>query len=165
MGRSVRWSEELSFRANHRRVFYSWSILNVSTVHLNVICHLISQPVLGGHPVLSGHYSIPRGCPLNTGITVLNFSRGNHNTSENNQEPLKQLIIFPHLTRAKYRQTVLQQNSRFLPINRHMETFLSRLIQDLGCTPAAEKETWSPAVHTTMSLSWSEFSIIFHLAR
>ena len=31
----------------------------------------ISKPVLGGHPVLSGHYSIPRECPLNTGFTVL----------------------------------------------------------------------------------------------
>ena len=30
----------------------------------------LSKPVLGGHPVLSGHYSIPRGCPLNTGFTV-----------------------------------------------------------------------------------------------
>ena len=51
------------------------SILNVSIVHLNGIWHLIwrylSKPVLGGHPVLSGHYSIPRGCPLNTGFTVL----------------------------------------------------------------------------------------------
>ena len=25
---------------------------------------------LGGHPVLSGHYSTPRGYPLNTGFTV-----------------------------------------------------------------------------------------------
>ena len=30
----------------------------------------LSKPVLGGHPVLSGHYSIPRGCPLNTGFTI-----------------------------------------------------------------------------------------------
>ena len=29
------------------------------------------KPVLGGHPVLSGHYSIPRGCPLNAGFTLL----------------------------------------------------------------------------------------------
>ena len=57
-------------------VIVSGSILNVSTVHLNGIWHLIwrylSKPVLGGHPVLSGHYSIPRGCPLNTGFTVQN---------------------------------------------------------------------------------------------
>ena len=50
------------------------SIVNVSTVHLNGIWHLIWQyllkPVLGGHPVLSGHYSIPRVCPLNTGFTI-----------------------------------------------------------------------------------------------
>ena len=52
----------------------SRSILNVFTVHLNGIWHLrwfyLSKPVLGGHPVLSGHYSIPRGCLLNTGFTV-----------------------------------------------------------------------------------------------
>ena len=53
----------------------SGSIINTSTVYLNgiwlLIWHYISKPVLGGHPVLSGHYSIPRGCPLNTGFTVL----------------------------------------------------------------------------------------------
>ena len=56
-------------------VILSGSILNVSTVYLNDIWHLIgrylSKPVLGGHPVLSGHYSIPRECPLNTGFTVV----------------------------------------------------------------------------------------------
>ena len=55
-------------------IIVSGSILNVSTVRLNGIWHLIwrylSKPVLGGHPVLSGHYSIPRGCPLKTGFTV-----------------------------------------------------------------------------------------------
>ena len=55
-------------------VIVSGSILNVSTVHLNGIWHLIwrylLKPVLGGHPVLSEHYSIPWGCPLNTGFTV-----------------------------------------------------------------------------------------------
>ena len=58
-------------------VIVSGSILNVSTVHLNGIWHLIwcylSKPVLGRHPVLSRHYSIPRWCPLNTGFTVLNL--------------------------------------------------------------------------------------------
>ena len=57
-------------------VLASGSILNVSTVHLNGIWHLIwrclSRPVLGGHPVLSRHYSIPRGHLLNTGFTVIN---------------------------------------------------------------------------------------------
>ena len=55
-------------------VIVSGSILNFSTVHLNGIWHLIwrylLKPVGGEHPVLSGHYSIPRGCPLNTGFTV-----------------------------------------------------------------------------------------------
>ena len=31
------------------------------------------KTVLGGHPVLSGRYSIPRGCLLNTGFTVLGW--------------------------------------------------------------------------------------------
>ena len=59
-------------------VIVSGSIINASTVHLNGIWHLIwryiSKPVLGGHPVLSGHYNIPQGCPLNTGFTVFHFS-------------------------------------------------------------------------------------------
>ena len=58
------------------------SILNTSIVHSNDICHLIwrylSKPVLGGHPVLSGHYSIPRGCPLNTGFNVPTFITDSH---------------------------------------------------------------------------------------
>ena len=56
-------------------VIVSGSVINASTAHLNGIWHLIwryiSKPVLGGHPVLSGHYSIARGCPLNTGFSVL----------------------------------------------------------------------------------------------
>ena len=60
-------------------VIVSGSILNVSTVHLNGICHLtcryLLKPVLGGHPVLSGHYSIPRGCLLNTGFTVFIYTQ------------------------------------------------------------------------------------------
>ena len=46
----------------------SGSILNVSTVHLNGIWHLIWRHL--STPVLGGHYSIPRGCPLNTGFIV-----------------------------------------------------------------------------------------------
>ena len=56
-------------------VIVSGSIVNVSTVNLNGIGHLIwrypSKTVLGGHPVLSGHYSTPQGCPLNKGFTVM----------------------------------------------------------------------------------------------
>ena len=57
------------------RVFLTFAL------HLNGIWHLIwswrylSQPVLGGHPVLSGHYSIPRGCPLKTAFTVVWFGQ------------------------------------------------------------------------------------------
>ena len=62
-------------------VIVSGNILNVSTVHLNGIWHLIwhylSKPVLGGHPVLSGHYSIPRGCLLNKSFTVFKIRAKN----------------------------------------------------------------------------------------
>ena len=73
----VHFDKEITANVYHHSL--SWSILNVSTVHLNGIWHLIwrylSKPVLGGHPVLSGHYSIPQGCPLNTGFTVVTRAR------------------------------------------------------------------------------------------
>ena len=76
-GTMINWSTLIKKLMQTYIVIVSGSILNVSTVHLNGIWHLIwrylSKPVLGGHPVLSGHYSIPRGCPLNTGFTVLSF--------------------------------------------------------------------------------------------
>ena len=52
-------------------VIVSGSIINASTVHLNGIWHLIWRYI--SKPVLGGHYSIPRGCPLNTGFTVLQY--------------------------------------------------------------------------------------------
>ena len=73
-GTMINWSTLIKKWMQSYIVIASGSILNTSTVHLNGIWHLIwrylSKPVLGGHPVLSGHYSIPRGCPLNTGFTV-----------------------------------------------------------------------------------------------
>ena len=73
-GTMINWSSLIKKLMQTYIVIVSGSILNVSTVHLNGIWHLIwhylSNPVLGGHPVLSGHYSIPRGCPLTTGFTV-----------------------------------------------------------------------------------------------
>ena len=73
-GTMINWSSLIKKLMQTYIVKVSWSILYISTVHLNVIWHLIwrylSQPVLGGHPVLSGHYSIPRGCPLNTANTI-----------------------------------------------------------------------------------------------
>ena len=54
----------------HRKV--SESILNISTsFEWHLTPHMTSQPVLGGLPVLSGHYSIPRVCPLKTAFTVV----------------------------------------------------------------------------------------------
>ena len=75
-GTMINWSTLIKKLMQTYIVTVSGSILNVSIVHLNGIWQLIwrylSKPVLGGHPVLSGHYSIPRGCPLNTGFTVYN---------------------------------------------------------------------------------------------
>ena len=72
-GTMINWSTLIKKLMQTYIVKVSGSILNISTVHLNGIWHLmwcyLSKPVLGGHPVLSGHYSIPRGCPLNTGFT------------------------------------------------------------------------------------------------
>ena len=74
-GIAINWSTLIKKLMQTYIVKVSGSILNISTVHLNGIWHLIwrylSKPVLGRHPVLSGHYSIPQGCPLNTGFTVL----------------------------------------------------------------------------------------------
>ena len=76
-GIMINWSTLIMKLMQTYIVKISGSIVNLSTVHLNGIWHLmwryLSKPVLGGHPVLSRHYSIPQGCPLNTGFTVLCF--------------------------------------------------------------------------------------------
>ena len=73
-GTMINWFTLIKKLMQTSIVIVSGSIINAFTVHLNGIWHLIwryvSKPVLGGHPVLSGHYSIPPGCPLNTGFTV-----------------------------------------------------------------------------------------------
>ena len=70
----INWSTLMKRLVQTYIVIVSWTILNVSTVHFNGIWHLVwcylSKPVLGGHLVLSGHYSIPQGWLLNTGFTV-----------------------------------------------------------------------------------------------
>ena len=74
-GIMIKWSTLIKKLTQTYIVKVSGSILNISTVHLKGIWHLISRylakPVLGGHPVLSGYHSVPRGCPLNTGFTVI----------------------------------------------------------------------------------------------
>ena len=73
-GTMINWSTLIKKLMQTYIVIVTGNILNASTVHLNGIWHLIwhclSKPVLGGHPVLSGHNSIPQGCALNTGFTV-----------------------------------------------------------------------------------------------
>ena len=74
-GSMINWSTLIKKLMQTYIVIVSGSTLNVSTGHLYGIWHLIwrylSKPDLGGHPLLCGHYSIPRRCPLNTGFTVL----------------------------------------------------------------------------------------------
>ena len=67
-GTMINWSTLIKKLMQTYIVIVSGSILNVSTVHLNGIWHLIWRYL--SKPVLGGHYSIPRGCPLNTGFTV-----------------------------------------------------------------------------------------------
>ena len=73
-GTMTNWSTLIKKLMQTYIVKVSGSILNISTVHLNGIWHFIwrylSKPVLGGHTVLRGRYSIPRWCPLNTGFPV-----------------------------------------------------------------------------------------------
>ena len=81
------WSTLMKKLVQTYIIIVSGTILNVSTVQFNDIWHLVwlylSKPVLGGHPVLSGHYSIPQGCPLNTGFTVLGFVWENRAPNDN----------------------------------------------------------------------------------
>ena len=73
-GTMTNWSTLIKKLMQTHIVKVSGSILNISTVHLNGIWRLIwhyqLKPVLGGHPVLRGHYSIPQGCPLNTLVSL-----------------------------------------------------------------------------------------------
>ena len=63
-GTMINWFTLIKKLMQTSIVIVSGSIINASTVHLNGIWQLIwsyiSKPVLGGHPVLSGHYSILR---------------------------------------------------------------------------------------------------------
>ena len=76
-GTMINWFTLIKKLMETSIVIVSGSIINASTVHLHGIWHLIwryiLKPVLGGHPVLSRHYSIPWGCPLNAAFTVFRF--------------------------------------------------------------------------------------------
>ena len=123
-------------------VIVSGSILIVSTVHLNGIWHLIwrylLKPVLGGHPVLIGHYSIPRGCPLNTGFTVLIFFTA-VSREELDSVGSTRLLLMPKcclfqwiffLWRVDYalEENVLTEQMWFLPLISHWEVVTRILI-------------------------------------
>ena len=65
-------------QSNIKKLMQTYIVIVSGSIHLNgiwlLIWHYLSRPVLGGHPVLSGRYSIPRGFPLNTDFTVITFS-------------------------------------------------------------------------------------------
>ena len=61
------YRESLWQYSSHFHCSFEW--------HLTSVRHYLSKPVLGGHPVLSRHYSIPRGCPLNTGFNCSFFEK------------------------------------------------------------------------------------------
>ena len=67
-GTMINWSTLIKKLMQMYIVIVSESILKVSTVHWNGIWHLIWRylltPVLGGHPVLSGHTVFPEGVCL-----------------------------------------------------------------------------------------------------
>ena len=70
-GTMINWFTLIKKLMQTSIVIVSGSIINASTVHLNGIWHLIWRYI--SKPVLGGHYSIPRGCPLNTGFTVKHY--------------------------------------------------------------------------------------------
>ena len=69
----INWSTLIKKLMQTYIVIVSGSILNVSTVHLNGIWHLIWRYL--SKPVLGGCYSIPRWCPFNTRFTILSVPR------------------------------------------------------------------------------------------
>ena len=114
-GTMINWFTLIKKLMQTSIVIVAGSIINASTVHLNGIGHLIwryiSKPVLGGHPVLSGHYSIPRGCPLDTGFTVVSlFSWSSSKTRETRKCPL--FLRFAHactpLTKSEEKEKLLE---------------------------------------------------------
>ena len=63
-------------------------------------------------------------------------------------------LIYPHLKRAKNRQ-IIPKNSRFLHINRHMETSLhsrSRFIQDPDVNQRLKRRHTAPALQKVFGL-------------
>ena len=70
---------------------------------------IIYRPVLGGHPVLSGHYSFPRGCPLNTGSTVILMRQVQTNKASQSLEILQMPVNFCDCIRSSYIFASFQQ--------------------------------------------------------
>ena len=86
-----------------------WSALEIELFEL---CFL--QPVLGGHPVLTGHFAIPRVWPLNTGSTVLYIVRI-FSSSE---------LVEPHFNPVKGRLVALKEEAKWQVFVRDCEHWI-----------------------------------------
>ena len=94
-----------------------WSALEIKFFEL---CFL--QPVLGGHPVLTGHFAIPRVWPLNTGSTVLYIVRI-FSSSE---------LVEPHVNPVKDRFAVaLKEEAKWQVCVRDCEHWILLLYRSL----------------------------------
>ena len=85
-------------QSNIKKLMQTYIVIVSGSIHLNgiwlLIWHYLSKPVLGGHPVLSGRYSIPRGFPLNTGFTVIPFSFSDFKSRVNHLKIANEIL--PH---------------------------------------------------------------------
>ena len=93
-----------------------WSALEIELFEL---CFL--QPVLGGHPVLTGHFAIPRVWPLNTGSTVLYIVRI-FSSSE---------LVEPHFNPVKVRLVALKEEAKWQVFVRDCEHWILLLYRSL----------------------------------
>ena len=93
-----------------------WSALEIELFEL---CFL--QPVLGGHPVLTGHFAIPRVLPLNTGSTVLYIVR-----------IFSSELVEPHVNPVKVRLAVaLKEEAKWQVFVRDSEHWILLLYRSL----------------------------------
>ena len=127
----------LSGRCHHlrSRFLFSWPVLNGHTasiifevkrliwsaleIELFELCFL--QPVLGVHPVLTGHFAIPRVWPLNTGSTVLYIVRI-FSSSE---------LVEPHFNPVKVRLVALKEEAKWQVFVRDCEHWILLIYRSL----------------------------------
>ena len=143
-------------------VIVSGSIINASTVHLNGIWHLIwcyiSKPVLGGHPVLSGHFSIPWGCPLNTGFTVVRIDWFFHTRSHHGNTCNTFASCVCQMQGMSCKSIACKPRRR---ISGHRLKRKNRMLSQASKSKVgiclADSWTWLLQVHGVISVFWSHF--------